>query len=59
MRGQKFKEMPLEKTLFRRISPVGSKNYLQHPYFILSLVPARLSMDQALFSGSEVEDPPI
>ena len=36
LRGQKCKEMSLEKNLFRRISPVGPKNYLQHPYFVLS-----------------------
>ena len=32
LRGQKFKDMALEKILFRLISP--TKNYLQHPYFI-------------------------
>jgi hypothetical protein len=31
-RGQKFKQMALEKTLFSRELLVGPKNYLQHPY---------------------------
>ena len=38
LRGQKFKQMALEKTLFPCELPIGPKNYLQHPYFVLGLV---------------------
>jgi hypothetical protein len=35
LRGQKFKDMALEKTLFPWELQVGPKNYLLHPCFIL------------------------
>ena len=42
LRGQKFKQMALEKTLFPCELPIGPKNYLQHPYFALDLVPVQI-----------------
>jgi hypothetical protein len=56
-RGQKCKDMALEKTLFPREFPVGSKNYLQHSYFVLGLVPSQISNYQKYFFRSEAGDP--
>ena len=37
LRGQKFKQMALEN-FFPCELPIGPKNYLQHPYFVLDLL---------------------
>jgi hypothetical protein len=51
--GPKIQQMALEKTLFPRELPIGPKNYLQHPYFVLDLVPGQISNPQKYFFGSE------